>query len=64
MPAIDTPLSSANAVLGTVSVVMIARDTSGNALARRDSFNAGKAPVILHGSSSTPITPVEAGNTS
>ena len=67
MPAIRTTprrsLTSPNAVFATRSVVMMARAASSNRSGRNPSTRHGIAPVIFLGSSSTPITPVEAGRT-
>jgi hypothetical protein len=52
------------AVFGRRSVVRIARETSSNRAGERPSTSRGRALVIFAGSSSTPITPVEATSTS
>ena len=67
MPAVRTTprrrLVSANAVLGTRSVVMMARAASSKRSVPRPPTSRGRASMIFRGSSSTPITPVEAGST-
>ena len=55
--------ASAKAVLGTRSVVMMARETASKPSAVRPLTRRGRASMILRGSSSTPITPVEEGTT-
>src|ERR1039458_5758527 len=55
--------ASAKAVLGTRSVVIMARATASKPSARSPLTRRGRASMILRGSSSTPITPVEEGTT-
>src|ERR1035441_9688138 len=54
---------SAKAVLGTRSVVMMARAASSKRPGWRPAARRGSASIILCGSISTPITPVETGST-
>src|SRR5476651_627588 len=67
MPATRTmprrSLAWANAVFGARSVVMIARAASSNRSPLNPLARCGRASMIFLASSSTPITPVEAGRT-